>query len=58
MKSEWNCQRPPEAPSNCPNWRIAQIEDLIAAIAAADADDFATEDEMDQVFKRLSGKSL
>ena len=31
-------------------WRIPQIEDLKAAIAAADAGDFAGEDEVRRVF--------
>jgi predicted transcriptional regulator len=43
-----------EALSDYLEWRIPQIEDLKAAVAAADAGDFATEDEVDQVFKRLA----
>lgn len=35
------------------DWRIPQIENLKAAIAVADAGDFATEGEVDQVFKSL-----
>lgn len=31
-------------------WRMPQIEDLKAAIAAADAGDFASEDEVRQAF--------
>lgn len=43
-----------EALSDYLDWRIPQIEDLKAAIAAADAGDFASDDEVDQVFERLS----
>lgn len=32
------------------NWRLPQIEDLKAAIAAADAGDFASDDEVRRVF--------
>jgi predicted transcriptional regulator len=43
-----------EALSDYLDWRIPQIEDLKAAIAAADAGDFAAEDEVEQVFKQLA----
>lgn len=43
-----------EALSDYLDWRIPQIEDLKAAVAAADAGDFASEDEVEQVFKRLA----
>ena len=43
-----------EALSDYLRWRIPQIEDLEAAVAAADAGDFATEDEVDQVFERFA----
>ena len=39
-----------EALSDYLDWRIPQIEDLKAAVAAADADDFATDDEVRRVF--------
>jgi predicted transcriptional regulator len=43
-----------EALSDYLDWRIPQIEDLKAAVAAADAGDFASEDEVEQAFKRLA----
>ena len=43
-----------EALSDYLDWRIPQIEDLKAAVAAADAGDFALEDEAKQVFTRLA----
>jgi len=43
-----------EALSDYLDWRIPQIEDLKAAVAAAEAGDFASEDEVEQVFKRLA----
>ena len=39
-----------EALSDYLDWRIPQIEDLKTAVAAADAGDFATDDEVTQVF--------
>lgn len=39
-----------EALADYLNWRMPQIEDLKAAIAAADAGDFASEDEMSRAF--------
>jgi predicted transcriptional regulator len=36
------------------DWRIPQIEDLKAAVAAADAGDFATQAELKQAFERLA----
>ncbi|HRY89137.1 MAG TPA: hypothetical protein P5305_14710 [Rubrivivax sp.] len=39
-----------EALSDYLNWRIPQIEDLKTAVAAADAGDFATDDEVRRVF--------
>ncbi|MGL6111810.1 MAG: hypothetical protein ACRC2B_17100, partial [Rubrivivax sp.] len=39
-----------EALSDYLDWRIPQIEDLKAAVAAADAGDFATDDEVRQAF--------
>ena len=39
-----------EALSDYLDWRIPQIEDLKAAVAAADAGDFATDDEVRRVF--------
>ena len=35
------------------DWRIPQIEDLQAAVAAADAGDFADEDDVSRTFERL-----
>lgn len=43
-----------EALSDYLEWRIPQIEDLKAAVAAADAGDFAPEAEVEQVFERLA----
>ena len=43
-----------EALSDYLDWRIPQIEDLKAAVAAADAGDFASEHEVEQGFKRLA----
>jgi predicted transcriptional regulator len=43
-----------EALSDYLDWRIPQIEDLKAAVAAADAGDFASDNEVQQVFKRLA----
>lgn len=42
-----------EALSDYLDWRIPQIEDLKAAVAAADAGDFASDDAVNQVFERL-----
>lgn len=39
-----------EALSDYLDWRIPQIEDLKAAVAAADAGDFATDDEVRRAF--------
>ena len=39
-----------EALSDYLNWRIPQIEDLKTAVAAADAGDFATDEEVRRVF--------
>jgi RHH-type rel operon transcriptional repressor/antitoxin RelB len=43
-----------EALSDYLDWRTPQVQDLKAAVAAADAGEFATQDEVDQVFKRLA----
>ena len=43
-----------EALSDYLDWRIPQIEDPKATVAAADAGDFATEAEVAQVFERLA----
>ena len=43
-----------EALSDYLNWRIPQIEDLKTAVAAADAGDFATDDEVRRVFTPLA----
>ena len=43
-----------EALSDYLDWRIPQIEDLKAAVAAADAGDFASDDAVNQVFERLA----
>lgn len=43
-----------EALSDYLDWRIPQIEDLKSAVAAADAGDFADEDEVSRTFERLS----
>lgn len=52
-----------EALSDYLDWRIPQIEDLKASVAAAEAGDFATDDEVRRVFKpraaaRSARKSL
>ena len=39
-----------EALSDYLDWRIPQIEDLKAAVAAAEAGDFATDEEVRRVF--------
>ncbi len=43
-----------EALSDYLDWRIPQIEDLKAAVAAADAGDFASDDAVTQAFERLA----
>jgi RHH-type transcriptional regulator, rel operon repressor / antitoxin RelB len=38
-------------------WRVPQVEDLKAAVSAADAGDFATDDEVQAVFARYTRPS-
>jgi predicted transcriptional regulator len=47
-----------EALSEYLDWRIPQIEDLKAAVAAADAVDFADEQEVERVLSRYAAPKV